>query len=167
MMMAENGRETKPTQRWRGQMRQWLKLSEAQAALGWGIILLLAAVLGTIYLAQASSIAEVGRRMQLLQFELEDLKRQNGEIERDIAESQSLEQLQNAAIQLGFRLATPEDIEYVIVPNYPSDEVIGEQPLPTAVASSESKPIDTIKEAIWVAITHSFSGLTRGESVEQ
>ena len=50
-------RESLP--RWRGQIRRFLKLSEAQVALGWGIILVVGTLIGTIYLAQASRVAEI------------------------------------------------------------------------------------------------------------
>ncbi len=40
-------------------------LTEAQAALGWGIILILIALLGAIYLSQTSRIAIVGRLVQV------------------------------------------------------------------------------------------------------
>ena len=54
-------------------------LTEAQAAIGWGIILVLVAVLGTIYLNQASHIAVTGRRVQMMQNELDTLKRDNAD----------------------------------------------------------------------------------------
>ena len=56
-------------------------LTEAQAVLGWGIILVLVAVLGTIYLSQASQIAVTGRRVQIRQNELDTLKRENAAME--------------------------------------------------------------------------------------
>ncbi len=40
-------------------------LTEAQAAVGWGIILVLVAILGTVYLNQASKTAVAGRRVQI------------------------------------------------------------------------------------------------------
>ena len=57
-MMARQTRE---------QLKRLNALTEAQAALGWGVILLLAALLGTVYVSQASRIATVGRRVQILQ----------------------------------------------------------------------------------------------------
>ncbi|MCA9873281.1 MAG: hypothetical protein KC441_06490, partial [Anaerolineales bacterium] len=99
-------------------------LTEAQAALGWGIILVLIAVLGTIYLSQASRIAVTGRRVQLMQNDLETLKRDNAEIERTIAESQSLERLQQQAQEMGFVEAQPGDIEYLVIPDYPQETAV-------------------------------------------
>lgn len=138
--------------------RFWL--TEAQAALSWGIILALGALLGTIYLYQASRIASVGRHVQELQNDLDDVKRINAELEREIAEGQSLDRLQSEAQRLGFVTARPEDIEYLIVPDYP-----------TAINQSEPleepkppPPIETIWEALGLAFQSSVNDLVRGES---
>ena len=153
-------RESLP--RWRGQIRRFLKLSEAQVALGWGIILVVGTLIGTIYLAQASRMAEIGRRVQILQNDLADLKRENGQMERLIAEAQTLDYLQTRAEQMGFVLADPEDIDYVVVPDYPAEvvevEVFTPEPTPTAV------PIDTFREALQLEIDQVVRGLTSGTS---
>ena len=148
--------------RWRGQIRRFLKLSEAQVALGWAIILVVGTLIGTIYLAQASRVAEVGRRVQILQNELADLKRENGQMERQIAEAQTLEYLQTRAEQLGFVLSDPEDIDYIIVPDYPAEvvevEVFDPTPAPTA------EPIETFREALQLEMDQFVDGLTSGSS---
>lgn len=145
-------------------------LTEAQAALGWGIILVLIAVLGTIYLSQASRIAVTGRRVQMLQNELETLKRDNAEIERTIAESQSLERLQQQAQDMGFVEAQPGDIEYLVVPDYP--EATAVSPTLAADPAVTPEPVlvpppETIEEALWLAIQDSVSDLIQGEAGEQ
>jgi hypothetical protein len=147
------------------------KLTEAQAALGWAVILLLAAVLGAIYLNQASRIATVGRRVQIEQSDLETFKRENNELERRIAEAQTLETLQQRAITLGFRPADGEEIEYLVIPNYPVATV--EPPLerlPTASPSAAATPtpaIETMAQALWQALINGTQDLVRGESHEQ
>jgi hypothetical protein len=137
-------------------------LTEAQAALGWGIILVLAALLGVIYLTQASRIATVGRRVQFLQEELDILRRANAGLERQIAESQSLDYLQQEARRLGFVDANPDAIEYVIVPDYPlatPDQVLPQTtPQPPAA--------ETMQEALWLTLTGSVTNLIRGEARE-
>lgn len=152
----------------RAQLRKLNALTEAQAALGWGVILVLAALLGTIYVSQASRIASVGRRVQLLQNELEELKRQNSEREQAIAESQALDRLQQEAIRLGFVPSQPDDIEYVIVPDYPVD---GEEPVdllaPTPEAAVSPPPPATMHAAIWLYLGDEISDFMRGEAGEQ
>jgi cell division protein FtsL len=138
--------------------RFWL--TEAQAALSWGIILALGALLGTIYLYQASRIAGVGRHVQDLQNQLDNVKRVNAELERNIAEGQSLERLQSEAERLGFVRARPEDIEYIIVPDYPTAINQG----PPLEAAEPPLPIETVWEALVMAFESSVSNLARGES---
>ncbi len=150
------------TARWRSQLRQLWKLSEAQAAIGWAIITLLAAVVGTIYLVQASTLAETGRRIQLAQIELSDFKRQNNQIERQIAESQALDRLQADAVRLGFVRADPRATLYIIVTDYPT---VLPPPLPTPAALPE--PIDTVEDALLVFLQTQLTNLTTGEAHEQ
>jgi len=153
----------------REQVKRLNWLTEAQAALGWGLILILAALLGAIYLGQTSRIAGVGRRVQVLQNELESLKRENAALEREIAEAQSLERLRQEAVRLGFVQSQPTDIEYVIVPDYPADsrpaanEVAATAtPVPTPVA-----PPETIGDALWLSLETTIADLMRGEASEQ
>ena len=95
-------------------------LTEAQIALSWGVILALLAVLGAVYLYQASRTAGSGRRVQNLQRELEEVKHANSVLERDIAEAQSLDRLQAEAARMGFVKAPIEAIEYVTIPDIAS-----------------------------------------------
>ncbi len=149
----------------RDQLRRFRTLTEAQAVLGWAVILVLAALVGTIYVSQASRIASVGRRMQIMQADLEGLKRENGAIERQIAEAQQLNRLQAEAARLGFIPADPDDIEYIIVPNYPVENsglpVIAEAPVPVP-----QPPPDTMNAALWLAFRGRISGFVQGEANE-
>jgi hypothetical protein len=116
--------------------------------------------LGTIYLYQASRIATVGRHVQDLQNELDEVKRINSELDRQIAEGQSLERLQSEAERLGFVKARPEDIEYLIVPDYPT--AINQT---TAIETPPPPPpIETIGEGLLTAFKSSVNDLVRGES---
>jgi cell division protein FtsL len=134
-------------------------LTDAQVAMGWFVILALAAWLGTIYLSQASRIAGTGRRVQILQNQLDELKRENAVLERSIAEAQSLERLQQEAIRLGFVRAAPEDIEYLVVEEYPAEQAA--VPVPTPLPP---QPVETIREAIWLTAGNSVIGLMYGEA---
>lgn len=151
----------------REQARQLSWLTEAQAAVGWAIVLVLAALLGTIYLRQASQIAAVGRRVQTLQINLENTKRESTEIEQKIAEAQSLERLQAEAIRLGFTQANPDDIEYVIVPDYPveAERDDGEETAVSPPPAPETLP-ESMNEAIMLQFRNSIDNLIRGEAGE-
>ncbi len=142
-------------------------LTEAQAAAGWGVIVVLGALLGAIYLNQASKIATIGRRVQIEQNELDEVKRANAELEQQIAAAQSLERLDTKARQLGFVPSTPADIDYIVVPQYPT-ESIG----PSAVAEDDTvaeppAPPETMWQAIALAVRDLGIDLTRGETREQ
>ncbi|MEW5988211.1 MAG: hypothetical protein AB1791_16405 [Chloroflexota bacterium] len=143
-----------------GRARRFPRLSEAQAVLGWAVILVLVALLGAIYLTQTSRIAAVGRHVQFMQEELDTLKRENAALERTIAEAQSLEKLQERALALGFIRAQPEDVEYLIVPNYPAGTPAAPPPTPTPVP----QPVETMGEALWLAAREGFGGFITGES---
>lgn len=145
----------------RDRTRSWLWLNEAQVAMGWFMVLGLAALLGTIYLSQASRIATTGRRMQELQAHLDDLKRQNAELERDIAGAQALDRLRAGAERLGFEAADPDDLEYIVVSDYPIAPPVKPTPVPTP-----APPIETVEEALWLSVTTTFDNLLRGESRE-
>jgi cell division protein FtsL len=135
-------------------------LTEAQAVLTWGVILALAAMVGGIYLFQTSSIATVGRQVQVLRNDLDEVKRFNSELERDIAEAQSLDRLQEEALRLGYIRAQPEDVEYMVIPNYPVHVAV------SVAESRDARPErpETIGEALWLYIQSSVGGLMRGES---
>lgn len=148
----------------REQAKRLSWLTEAQAALGWGLILILAALLGAIYLGQTSRIAGVGRRVQLLQDELEAIKRENNALEREISEAQSLQRLRQEAVRLGFVPAQPEDIDYIVVPNYPIDEKeirVAATPIPTP-----AKPPETMSDALWLTFKTRINDLMQGEASE-
>ena len=70
--------------------RRFSKLTEVQAAVGWGLILLIIALLGVIYLNQSSRVAIVGRRVQTLRGDLIDIQRVNADLEEDIAVTQKV-----------------------------------------------------------------------------
>ena len=138
------------------------QLTEAQAALGWGIALVLIALLGTIYLRQTSQIATLGREVQLLQINLDDVRRENGEIERKIAEGQSLELLQAEAARMGFVPAGADDIDYIIVEGYPQTAV---NPEPPRIIAPVEYPSSMTEAMLWT-IQSSVTSLARGEARE-
>ncbi|HCB49725.1 MAG TPA: hypothetical protein DEP47_09410, partial [Chloroflexi bacterium] len=78
--VAQNSRKSRSEKR-----KSLFLLTEAQAVLTWGVIMALAALVGGIYLFQTSAIARVGRQVQVLRSDLNEVKRVNADLERDIA----------------------------------------------------------------------------------
>lgn len=147
----------------RQEARRQSVLSDAQVVIGWFVIILLAALVGSIYVIQASRIAADGRRVQNLQAELEELKRQNAVLERGIAETQSLDRLEQEALRLGFVRAEPENIEYLRVDGYPAEAEpveAGPESLPAIT------PVETIGEALGLLLQRGSDSMVKGESGE-
>jgi cell division protein FtsL len=159
---SEPKRRTRPKKA--EQVRRLVRLTETQAALGWGVILILVALLGAIYLNQASRIASIGRRVQTLQIQVDNVKRENASMEREIAESQALDRLQREAVRLGFRRARAEDIEYVVVPDYPALVPAVSRARRPAPPPPPPEPVERIQDALWLAVRASVTDLMRGES---
>ncbi len=85
------------------------------AALG----LLMALVVGAlVYLSQAAQDATTGRQLELLIAERNQLEQANESLRTEIASLRSVPRLQLRAQEMGFELAKPEAIDYVIVENF-------------------------------------------------
>lgn len=153
-------RVTESRQAKKERKRSLFRLTEAQVALSWGALLTLAALVGAIYLFQTSRIATSGRRVQILQNELNSIKQENIELERDIAEAQSLDRLQQDALNLGFTRSAPGDVEYLVIPDYP------EKPEITATPENDAEyePAESFVEALWLSIRNSVGDLIHGKS---
>ena len=85
------------------------------AALG----LLMALVVGAlVYLSQAALDATTGRQLEVLIEERNKLQQGNESLRSEIASLRSVPRLQQRALELGFELARPEEIDYVIVEGF-------------------------------------------------
>lgn len=155
----------KSSQQTRELARRLGKLTQAQAALGWAVILVVLALTGAIYLRQTSRIAIVGRSAQGLQQELGSLKQENSELEKEIAEQQRLDRLQTKAIELGFVTAQAENIDYLVVPDYPASEPQQAIAGPN-LEKQRPKPMETMSQALGFALQSSLRDLIEGESSE-
>jgi hypothetical protein len=80
------------------------------------VITLLA--VGAIYLAVNARLANTGRQVLVMQDKLDELKRQYAELEATYASLTTPDQLWERALEMGFRPATNEEVEYVIVDGY-------------------------------------------------
>jgi hypothetical protein len=127
------------------------------------MILLVFAILGVIYLNQSSKIAAVGRHVQTLQFELNVIQRENAELQREIAQAQSIDRIEEEAERMGFVSAQPLDIEYLVVPSYPPIVEIGET---ESDATVKSPTVETMREGLWVVVESGIRDLMQGESRE-
>ena len=150
----------------REQLRKLRTLTQAQAAIGWAVVLFMLALVGTIYLRQVGQTATIGREVRSLQEELNLQKAENSVLERKIAEAQQLDRLQDEARDLGFMPAEGDDIVYLVVPDYPAESA---PVLPEIVVSPTPPPppIETISEALQRYFRSRFTVFIRGEAYEQ
>lgn len=134
---------------------------EAQAALSWGVIVALLALLGVVYLSEASQMISSGYHLQEMAGRLRELQKENTYLDAEIATAQHVEQLQRQAIGLGFSPAHPGDIEYLPVPNYP--------PTPgQPVVEVAPDPRESVGEPTgwWRGLVRGFMGWTRSTAGE-
>lgn len=86
----------------------------ALATLGFFIAL----ILGALYLSQVASEATMGRQLGRLLADRDDLERRNEQLRAEIAGLKQIGRLQQRAEELGFVLATRDQILYLPVRNY-------------------------------------------------
>ena len=154
--MSKSSRQTREV------ARRLSKLTEVQAAVGWGLILLVIAVLGVIYLNQSSRIAAVGRHVQDLRLELDRIQRENTDIEREIAEAQSLSRLQKEAERMGFVRSESFYVDYIVIPPFTS--IVSDPQNRQAQDRLSAQPIESIQEALLFAVESTINNLMEGES---
>jgi len=142
--------------------RNWLShgfkrapsLFEAQAALGWGVVVALAALVGVLYLTLGSEAVISGYNMQRMTWELKLLQQENTKLEAQIAKYQSVNALQSRAQELGFIPADPEDIEYMPVNEYPP---VPEEPV---IVHPQIAPQES-EGSWWDNLLRGFTGWTK------
>ena len=78
-------------------------------------VVVLVAVIGALYLAQASRTAAAGRRLQELKSQRQRLEQQNAQLRAEIAALQSVPRLTREAEAEGFHQATASEVQYLVV----------------------------------------------------
>lgn len=131
-------------------------LFRAQAALGWGVVVALMALLGVVYLTLGSGSIVSGYHIQQMTWELTRLQRENSQLETKIGEREAVGTLQNRAREMGFVAASPDEIEYLRVEDYPP--VPGEGLPDRTPNDSESANAGV---SWWHRMTCGFTGWTR------
>ncbi len=135
-------------------------LFEAQAALGWGVVVALLILAGVLSLTVGSGTVVSGYNMQQMTWELQALQQENTKLEALIAEYQSVQVLQKRAEELGFVPAGPDDIEYLRVNDYPP--VPDEPVLASAQAKSAGRKTE---DGWWNSLSRGFGGWTQATAV--
>ncbi len=153
---------TKSSRQTRELARKLSKLTEVQAAVGWGLILLVIALLGVIYLNQSSKTAAVGRRVQELRFEIVNIQRENSDIEREIAEAQSISRLKKEVDRMGFVRPETFYVEYLVIPPFTS--ITSEEAQRKVQGQADARPVETMQDALRLTVESALNDLMEGES---
>lgn len=75
-------------------------------------------IIGALYLAQSSSTSTVGRQLEELIAVRDRLEQENERLRIEISGLQAVPRLLARAQELGFRIAEPNEIEYLTVEGY-------------------------------------------------
>jgi cell division protein FtsB len=94
----------------------WRIQRQAVALLGLGVFI--AIIMGALYLAQASSVSTLGRQLENLIAQRNQLEQTNEQLRSEIAQLRSVPRLLARAQELGFVSAARDNIEYLVVEGY-------------------------------------------------
>lgn len=104
--------------RWLQQIQhnEW-RPTRAMLAIG-TLALFVGLIIGALYLSQAATTSTVGRQLESLVIERNDLELQNEQLRAEIASLRGVGRLLSRAQELGFTQAGATDIDYVVVRGY-------------------------------------------------
>lgn len=102
------------------------------------LAIFLTLIFGGIYLSQVAGFATTNRAIESLIAERDRLERTNEQLRAEIASFETVPRLLARAQALGFREATPNDIEYLLVDGYNPNRDI------TVVTLQANETIETV-----------------------
>ena len=110
----------------------------------------LLALLGFIYLGQNGQATMTGRRTQELKLQLERLKRENAQLEVEIAQFTNPNRIAARAIVLGFHPPTDAQKTFIVVKNFPNQT--SKLPLTLPPIPASNVPPLSGAEVLWNAL---------------
>lgn len=115
---------------------------------------------GGMYLAVSAKVADAGRQVLTLESRKRDLLQTNKELTAQLAELSAPERMMARAIALGFRPATPDEIQYLQVPGYapPAPFVAPSPPASTEGSTAMLSPAYTETLGEWLTRLFGKSG---------
>jgi cell division protein FtsL len=116
---------------WRVQ-RQWVSV--------FLLIVLGFAMIATLYLMVTSQAAITGREIQDLRQAIIETENTNADLQTELAQLTSKDDVEQRANALGFRPVTPEEVEYLYVPGYVAPKGIKLATAPELQPSAPSIP---------------------------
>jgi hypothetical protein len=92
--------------------------TQTQSAAIVGLVLVIAIIIGSLYLAQATTTATTGQELVQLSSTRDYLQRANEDALAEIAFAKSISLLRGRAQALGFEPVGPDKLEYLVVDGY-------------------------------------------------
>jgi len=143
--------------------RPWQFQRQAVALSALGIFI--AILIGALYLAQSASVATLGRQLEDLIAQRNQLEQTNELLRSDISQLRSVPRLLARAQELGFSMASEADIEYLYVAGY----VPNREPEAVAVSAQTTQRLPAYDESFtgwlqqqWDLLTAQISGFNGG-----
>lgn len=99
------------------------------------------ALVGLLYLAQSTQATLTGKRVVKLQERLEMLRRENAQLEYEIAVLAAPNRIAERAARLGLRPLTPAQAKYVVITDYP---VVSSASNAVTLVSSPASALDVL-----------------------
>lgn len=93
-------------------------------------------ILGSLYLTVAASAATAGRDVQSFEIRKAELIIENNQLRAELAHLRSMTRMASRALELGFVPAQVEQMDYVLVANYPAPQA--SVPLSPSVTLSDT-----------------------------
>jgi cell division protein FtsL len=75
-------------------------------------------IIGALYLSNVADMSTTGRELEILLLERDRLQQRNEQLRVQISELRSVPRLLARAEELGFRQASPAEVEYLVVEGY-------------------------------------------------
>jgi cell division protein FtsL len=116
------------------------------------LLLVMTAVVAGIYLNVTARAVTVGQEIQVLQTEIEKLKRANADLETTLAFLTSASTMEERARAMGFEPAGQDQLVFVVVTGYPGRQEANLAPpsQPTEVSAPEFSPAFTVSLFDWL-----------------
>lgn len=110
----------------------------------WLLFIVTIVLVGVIYMGQASQAALTGQRVYDKQEKLARIRQENAQLQAEISVLLAPDRMEKRARALGFHLASPDQVKYLTVKDYPVEPV-----KPTFSASAPVRTDDAFDVAAW------------------
>lgn len=111
------------------------------------------ALIAGIYLNVTSRAATIGRRIQVMQVQIQQKQRLNADLQTQLARLTAAEEVEARARELGFRPVAASEVIYILVPGYHgrSAAMLAPPPGPSGASEASLPPEFTQSLIEWMA----------------